>query len=229
MCSVLNVTKQNTEEKFADEMGSKGLIRLMVVPNQVAGLNYTTTPALELADVPDAPLCKPTQVDPFVECVTNALRWTRANSTTIRGFSGAGWFTGAAVLKAAIASKSADASVPLGLLRSSWGGTRVEEWSGPSAIAACPPQTGAGSGVSTLWANMIMPFRGLSFRAYTYYQGESNVGADAPCTGAKYYSCALPAMLRDLRQALDLPKLPIMGGARGVLQRAGFRDVPHMV
>ena len=210
MCSVLNVTKQNTEEKFADEMGSKGLIRLMVVPNQVAGLNYTTTPALELADVPDAPLCKPTQVDPFVECVTNALRWTRANSTTIRGFSGAGWFTGAAVLKAAIASKSADASVPLGLLRSSWGGTRVEEWSGPSAIAACPPQTGAGSGVSTLWANMIMPFRGLSFRAYTYYQGESNVGADAPCTGAKYYSCALPAMLRDLRQALDLPKLPIM-------------------
>ena len=183
----------------------------MVVPNQVPGLNYTATPAKELADVPDAPLCTPTQPDPFIECVTNALRWTRANASTIRGFSGVGWFTGAAVLKAAIAAKSADAAVPLGLLRSSWGGTRVEAWSGPAAIAACPAQTGAGNGVSTLWANMIMPFRGLSFRAYTFYQGESNVGADGiPWTGARYYSCALPAMLRDLREVLELPKLPIM-------------------
>jgi hypothetical protein len=58
---------------------------------------------------------------------------------------------------------------------------------------------------------MIMPFRGMSFRAYTYYQGESNVGADGvPWAGARYYSCALPAMLRDLRKVLDLPKLPIM-------------------
>jgi hypothetical protein len=176
MCSTLNVTLQNVEEEFADTMGgAKGLIRLMVVPNQVHGLNYTATPAKELADVPDAPLCKPTQVDPFVECVTNSLRWTRANATTIRGFSGVGWFTGAAVLKAAIAAKSADQSVPLGLLRSSWGGTRVEEWSSPAAIAACPAQTGAepphgGNGVSTLWANMIMPFRGMSFRAYTFYR-----------------------------------------------------------
>jgi hypothetical protein len=99
MCSVLNVTKQDAEEKFADHVGSKGLIRLMVVPNQVPGLNYTDVPAKELADVPDAPLCKPTQADPFVECVTNALRWTRANASTIRGFSGVGWFTGAAILK----------------------------------------------------------------------------------------------------------------------------------
>ena len=69
VCSVLNVTKQASEERFADEMGGvKGLIRLMVVPNQVAGLNYTATPAAELANVPDAPLCQPTQVDPFVEC-----------------------------------------------------------------------------------------------------------------------------------------------------------------
>jgi hypothetical protein len=34
----------------------------MVVPNQVAGLHYTATPAAELADVPDAALCEPTQV-----------------------------------------------------------------------------------------------------------------------------------------------------------------------
>ena len=215
-------------------MGLKGLIRLMVVPNQVAGLNYTSTPAKELADVPDAPLCKPTQVDPFVECVTNALRWTRANASTIRGFSGVGWFTGAAVLKAAIASKSADATVPLGLLRSSWGGTRVEEWSSPDAVAACPVQKAAGRGVSTLWANMIMPFRGMSFRAYTYYQGESNVGADGPWTGAEYYSCALPAMLRPVQPttvsicaalALLTPTRPIPGHSIAVL-RALLKEQP---
>ena len=141
----------------------------MVVPNQVAGLHYTATPASELADVPDAALCKPTQVDPFVECLTNALRWTRANSTTIRGFSGTGWFTGAALLRLAISSKSADASVPIGLLRSSWGGTRVEQWSSPAALAACPTQHGQPpSGVSNLWASMMMPFKGLQFKALTW-------------------------------------------------------------
>jgi hypothetical protein len=168
MCSVLNVTKQTAEEDFADRMDSNGgLIRLMVVPNQVSGLNYTAHPAAELAAVPDAPLCQPTQVDPFVECITNALRWTRANSTTIRGFSGTGWFTGAALLRAS--KSSPDSKIPLGLLRSSWGGTRVEQWSGPAALAACPEQHGpAPSGVSTLWASMLMPLKGLQFKAMTW-------------------------------------------------------------
>jgi hypothetical protein len=43
-----------------------------------------------------------------------------------------------------------------------------------------------------------------------YSQGESNVGANAPWTGATYYSCAMPAMLADLRKELQLPKLPIV-------------------
>ena len=141
----------------------------MVVPNQVAGLNYTADPAVELANVPDAALCKPTQVDPFIECITNALRWTRANSTTIRGFSGTGWFTGAALLRHAVLSKSANAHVPLGLLRSSWGGTRIEQWSSPAALDACPAQHGKPpAGVSNLWASMLMPFKGLHFKALTW-------------------------------------------------------------
>lgn len=141
----------------------------MVVPNQVAGLNYTNRPAAELADVPNAALCKPTQVNPFVECITNALRWTRANSTTIRGFSGTGWFTGAALIRFATMSKSSDASVPIGLLRSSWGGTRVEQWSSPTALAACPMQHGKPpAGLSNLWASMLMPFKGLAFKALTW-------------------------------------------------------------
>jgi hypothetical protein len=40
-------------------------------------------------------------------------------------------------------------------------------------------------------------------------QGESNVGADGPWTGADYYKCAMPAMLQDVRKTLGLPKLPI--------------------
>ncbi len=141
----------------------------MVVPNQVSGLNYTESPAAELANVPNAALCTPTQVDPFVECITNALGWTRANSTTIRGFSGTGWFTGAALLRFSISSQSPDASVPIGLLRSSWGGTRVEQWSSPAALAACPVQHGnPPAGVSKLWGSMLMPFKGLAFKALTW-------------------------------------------------------------
>ena len=56
---LLTISWQEAEEKFADANSD---IRLMIVPNQVPGLDYTATPAKELTDVPDCPMCAP----PFV-------------------------------------------------------------------------------------------------------------------------------------------------------------------
>ena len=110
---------QTKEEAFAD---SNADIRLMVVALDRTKV-CTAAPAAELADVPDSPICTaPFDVaGNYQYCQTDALKWTRANGTVIRGFSATAWFTGTALRKA----MGKDRRVPLGLIRSSVGGTKI--------------------------------------------------------------------------------------------------------
>jgi len=115
-----NASAQREEEAAADALG--GLTRIMIVPNQVRGINYNSTAARELVSVPDQTLCGPAFVGGvYSHCQGNAMRWTRANSTNIRGFSATAWFTGKAIRSRLGAGF---ANVPIGLVRSSWGGAR---------------------------------------------------------------------------------------------------------
>ena len=104
---------QAAEEAFADANPD---IRLMIVPNQLAGLDYTATPAAELADVPDSAICPPAfdAAGKYQYCQADALKWARANGTVVRGFSATAWFTGTALRKA----QDKGRPVPLGLVRS---------------------------------------------------------------------------------------------------------------
>ena len=43
--------------------------------------------------------------------------------------------------------------VPLGLISSNWGGTKVELWQPPESIKDCP-----GKGQGTLWNSMVAPY-----------------------------------------------------------------------
>ena len=213
LCSTLNVTAQNAEEAYATAMGTAGLVRTMIVPSQVPGLNYTSTPAAaaELTDVPDEKYCDPTQADPYVECQINAQKWRRVNGTIVRGFSAVAWFTGRSLLRAAGAA-GAFPEIPIGLVRSSMGGTKIHKWSSPAAVAECPqaPTIPPTNDLSSLFNNMILPLEGIRFKAIVWYQGESNVGPAAPYQGSTYYGCALPAMLKGWRETLRLPSVPII-------------------
>ena len=67
-------------------------------------------------------------------------------------------------------SQAPGSVVPLGLIRSSQGGTKLRQWMGPAALNAkyCPsPSLGPGS-TGTLYANMILPLVGLEFAAVTW-------------------------------------------------------------
>lgn len=158
-------TAQAKEEAFAEANPD---IRLMIVPNQVAGLDYTAAPASELAaGVPDSPLCPPPfgTDGKYQYCQANVLRWARANGTVVRGFSATAWFTGTALRKA----QDKDRRVPLGLVRSSWGGTKIRAWSSPEAIDVCRQQNPAPAGsTSMLFSNMILPLVGLEFSAVVW-------------------------------------------------------------
>ena len=102
--------------------------------------------------------------------------------------------------------------VPIGLVRSSAGGTKIRLWSSSDAIAKCKQAQPAPPGsTSTLFSNMILPFTGLNWAAVTWYQGESDVGSyDQAFLGYLYYTCALPAMLDDWRTKLQQPNLPFL-------------------
>lgn len=80
---------------------------------------------------------------------------------------------------------------PIGLVDTDWGGTPVEAWSSPDALAKCGITDKAPAAVhrthqgqdpspnqhSVLWNAMIFPFLNMTIKGAIWYQGEANAGA----------------------------------------------------
>ena len=72
--------------------------------------------------------------DPLDNFPSPSQNWVRASNTTVGTFSALCWFTARA-----LADSGRVENVIIGLIDSSWGGTRIYSWSPPEAVAACPP------------------------------------------------------------------------------------------
>lgn len=97
---------------------------------------------------------------------------------------------------------------PIGLVESCWGGTPVESWSSPRALAKCglnkvdsrndmpikPWQSEWQN--SVLWNAMIHPLLNMTLKGAIWYQGEANT-----VYHQEQYSCAFPVMIDDWRMA----------------------------
>ncbi|ESO83283.1 hypothetical protein LOTGIDRAFT_133687, partial [Lottia gigantea] len=85
---------------------------------------------------------------------------------------------------------------PIGLIESAWGGTPIEAWTSPGALAKCPVKTGKRNphSHSVLWNAMINPLLAMTIYGAIWYQGESNSGHP------ERYVCQQPAMVNDWRQ-----------------------------
>mmetsp|Transcript_29908 Transcript_29908/g.69160 ORF Transcript_29908/g.69160 Transcript_29908/m.69160 type:complete len:528 (+) Transcript_29908:16-1599(+) len=104
---------------------------------------------------------------------------------------------------------------PQGMVESCWGGTAIELWSSPKALAKCgsseppPPlndtEVEVGLAPSTLYNAMIVPLLPMSMRGAIWYQGEANTGDEAK---AKKYRCQLRAMAEDWRSSFRPTSLP---------------------
>jgi len=105
------------------------------------------------------------------ECSSNAL-----NSVS---FSAAAYFFGREI--------HTNLNVPVGLIESSWGGTRIEPWTPPAGFQSVPslanittPDFGTNKIPNTaptvLYNAMIAPIAGFAMRGALWYQGESNRG-----------------------------------------------------
>ena len=67
-----------------------------------------------------------------------------------------------------------ETSVPIGLVDASWGGTFIEAWSPPEALASCGvDDDGVGNAQNHneyLWNAMVHPFLRMSIRGVLWYQ-----------------------------------------------------------
>jgi len=125
---------------------------------------------------------------PLYEFRTIEQNWVAASPTTVGGpgysyFSGVCWFFATNLYL--------QLQVPIGLVSSNWGGTRIQQWSSPTVLSGC--SSPVASSDSELWNAMIYPLLPMSINGALWYQGESNVGQP------DLYSCLFPAMISDWR------------------------------
>jgi sialate O-acetylesterase len=101
--------------------------------------------------------------------------WLECLPENVAEFSATAWFFGNMVRKAL--------GVPVGLVCSAWGGTRIEPWMGASGLEKFdfvkfpdPGQTGnlSPQTPSALFNAMIHPMAGYAIRGAIWYQGEAN-------------------------------------------------------
>lgn len=112
-------------------------------------------------------------------CSSEALEATK--------FSAVGYFFGREIQK--------NLQLPIGLVESSWGGTRIEPWTPPAgfkavraladlAAPALPPTRLANTNPTAIYNGMVAPLVPFALRGALWYQGESN--CSDPTNGPSY-------------------------------------------
>jgi len=124
--------------------------------------------------------------------VETSTTWTDpSNARALGGFSAVCFFYAMNVYD--------ELGVPLGLIDSAWGGTRVEAWSNQDALDSCDiednvmPNNPQNSN-SYLWNAMIHPLTKMTVKGFLWYQGEANANWNMD-----KYSCTFPALINSWR------------------------------
>lgn len=132
------------------------------------------------------------------------LSWSKPSMASLGGkpwgepwnyFSAVCWMYGKYIHKAL--------GVPIGLVDTNWGGTPVEAWSSPEALAKCNVTSKVVNGPQTnsvLWNAMIHPFLGMTIYGAIWYQGEQ----DEYHPEEDRYGCTFPVMIDDWRAKFHL-------------------------
>ena len=160
--------QSNMEKPIGKQPGQKPTFNAEA---ELAAANY---PLIRLFKVDRTVAAEPqadlTKYNPWQACSSNSL-------DTI-SFSAAAYFFGREI--------HTNLNIPIGLIESSWGGTRIEPWTPPVGFQQIPAQAKlAVPVVSTnkipntrpmvIYNSMIAPLAGYALRGVLWYQGESNL------------------------------------------------------
>jgi len=141
------------------------------------------------------------------------LAWTRSSSAVV----GEGnWSTYSAVgfsFAAALTSYMPPASTaPIGLIVAAAGGSPLEAWAGPETLAACPNSPAAPRfATGDLFSALLSPLAQLSVSGALLWQGESNANMAVTDANTAWWSCALPAFVKELRSVTTLGSSGFLG------------------
>jgi sialate O-acetylesterase len=115
--------------------------------------------------------------------------WQEAGPDTVGGFSAVGYFFGRDLQKSL--------NVPVGLIHTSWGGTRAEAWTSKGVLETFnlydDKNKNSPNQCSVLYNGMIHPILKYAIKGAIWYQGESNAGE------AYKYRTLFPLMIEDWR------------------------------
>ncbi|MCK4855901.1 MAG: sialate O-acetylesterase, partial [Bacteroidales bacterium] len=129
-------------------------------------------------------------------------KWHAASPATTPDFSATAYFFGELLQEML--------GVPVGLIVTSWGGSKAEAWMDKESLESFPeitipdevPERGANQAGTILYNGMIHPFIDYHIKGAIWYQGESNRNK------ASQYADLFPAMITSWRALWDLDNFP---------------------
>jgi sialate O-acetylesterase len=168
-------------------------------------LNYQAEAAA--ANFPNIRVLAVPQVAKPLPAQTLDANWTVCSPTSVLNLSAVGYFMARDLHQTL--------NVPIGLLWTAWGGTRIDAWLETQEAAAFPEfrntlyaqpalATGSELGLGHLYNSMVAPLAPFRAKGVVWYQGEYS--ADR----AEQYSRLLPALMSGWRRAWGQPELPFV-------------------
>lgn len=129
-------------------------------------------------------------------------QWHIAAPSTVQNFSATAYFF-AAKLENIL-------NVPIGLIHTSWGGSKIEAWMDMKSLSnfksikipSSVPKKGKHQAPTLLYNAMIHPFAGYGMKGIIWYQGESNR------ENASEYNKLFPEMIQSWREKWNNENLP---------------------
>ncbi len=133
-------------------------------PDDIAAAKYPLIRTIKVPKTPSAELLEDFKGS-----------WTACSPETVPNFTAVGFFFARKI--------HGELGVPVGLINSSWGGTRVEPWTPPCGFAAVEElkemaektyEANRHQNPTVLYKGMIAPLIPCAIRGALWYQGESN-------------------------------------------------------
>lgn len=129
-------------------------------------------------------------------------KWDAANAETVSKFSATAYTYGKQLQQ--------KLKVPVGLICSSWGGSRIEAWINKESIANFPlplaqttqEKTPVHHRASQLYNGMIAPITNFAIKGAIWYQGESNI------VNYKEYAALMAGMVGNWRKDFAIGNFP---------------------
>jgi len=185
--------QSNMEKPIGKQPGQKPTFNAEA---ELAAANFPSLRLFKVDKVLSAtPLADLQKFNGWQSCDSNAL-----NSVS---FSAAAYFFGREIFT--------NLNVPVGLIESSWGGTRIEPWTPPVGFEKVPTlaelahaKTGTNKLSNThpmaIYNAMIAPIAGFALRGALWYQGESNLMGTNTDNRYKEYSDMMAALVGGWRE-----------------------------